>query len=112
MPRYASIDEVLASYPDRFQADKAQGVNETVHMRLTGDDPRDIVLHVNDGTLDIREGEAPEDAALKLSADAADWLKIENGELNPMMAMMQGKAKLRGSMPFAMKFMGIFGFTG
>ena len=81
-------------------------------MHLTGDNPRDVVLHVNDGTMDIREGEPSEDATLKLSADASDWLKIENGELNPMMAMMQGKAKLRGSMPFAMKFMSMFGFAG
>lgn len=112
MPRYASIDEVIASYPNRFQPEKAQGVDDTVHMHLTGDNARDVVLHVNDGTLDIREGEAPEDPTLRLTADADDWLKIENGELNPMMAMMQGKAKMRGSMPFAMKFMGMFGFSG
>ena len=112
MPRYESIDDVIASYPDRFQPEKASGVNDTVHMHLTGDQPRDVVLHVNDGTLNITEGEAPEDATLTLTADAADWLKIENGELNPMMAMMSGKAKMRGSMPFAMKFMGMFGFAG
>ena len=112
MPRYSSIDDVVASYPNRFQPEKAQDVNETVHMNLTGDNPRDIVLHVHNGELDIREGAAPDDATLTLTADAEDWLKIENGDLNPMMAMMQGKAKLRGSMPFAMKFMGMFGFTG
>ena len=112
MPRYTTIDEVIASYPDRFQPEKAQDVNETVHMHLTGDDARDVVLHVHNGELDIQQGTAPEDATLKLSANADDWLKIENGDLNPMMAMMQGKAKLRGSMPFAMKFMGMFGFTG
>ena len=112
MPRYASIDDVIASYPERFQPEKAQGVNDTVYMNLTGDSARDVVLHVNDGTLDIRQGETPEDATLTLTADADDWLKIENGELNPMMAMMSGKAKMRGSMPFAMKFMGMFGFSG
>lgn len=112
MPRYETIDEVIASYPDRFQPEKAQGVNETVYMNLDGETPREIVLHVNDGSLDIREGEAPQDPTLTLSAKSEDWLAIENGELNPMMAMMQGKAKLRGSMPFAMKFMGMFGFTG
>ena len=48
----------------------------------------------------------------QLTAKTEDWVAIENGQLNPMMAMMQGKAKLRGSMPFAMKFMGMFGFTG
>jgi len=112
MPRYDSIDDVITSYPDRFQADKAKGVDETVFMNLEGDEPRQLVLHVNDGSLDIRQGETPTDPTLTLSAKSQDWLAIENGQLNPMMAMMQGKAKLRGSMPFAMKFMGMFGFTG
>ena len=112
MPRYASIDDVIASYPDRFQADKAEGVNEKVHMSLSGDDPREVVLHVHDKSLDITQGEVPEDAALTLKAKAEDWLAVENGQMNPMMAMMQQKIKMRGSMPFAMKFMGMFGFTG
>ena len=35
-------------------ADKASGMDETVYMNLTGDNSRDVVLHVKDGTLDIR----------------------------------------------------------
>ena len=112
MPRYSSIDEVLASYPDRFQPEKAEGVDERVYMNLTGENPRDVVLHVHDGQMEILDGQADEDATLRLRADSEDWLAVENGQLNPMMAMMQGKVKLRGSMPFAMKFMGMFGFTG
>ena len=112
MPRYSSIDEVIASYPDRFQPAKAQDVDDTVYMNLTGANAREVVLYVHNGELDIREGETPEDPTLRLTADADDWLKVENGELNPMMAMMQGKIKMRGSMPFAMKFMGMFGFSG
>ena len=96
MPRYSSIDEVIASYPDRFQPAKAQDIDDTVYMNLTGANAREVVLHVHNGELDIREGETPEDSTLRLTADADDWLKVENGELNPMMAMMQGKIKMRG----------------
>ena len=112
MARYASIDEVLASYPARFRADKAEDVDATVLMRLTGASARDVTLHVHDGQLDVRDGEAPADPTLTLAADAVDWLAVENGQLNPMMAMMQGKLKLRGSVPFAMKFMQLFGYGG
>ena len=112
MPRYASIDEVLASYPDRFRADKADGVDATVHMNLTGANARDVALHVHDGRLDVDEGAAPDDPTLRLTADADDWLAVENGELNPMLAMMQGKVKLKGSIPFATKFMSLFGYGG
>ena len=112
MPRYSSFDDVLASYPDRFNGDKAQSMDDRVHMHLTGDEPRDVTLYVHHGELDILDGEAPEDPTLKLTAKAEDWVAIENGDLNPMMAMMQGKVKMKGSVPFATKFMGLFGYGG
>ena len=109
MPRYSSLDEVLASYPGRFQADKARSMDDKVYMNLTGENARDVTIYVHHGELDVTEGEVPEDPTLRLTADADDWLAIENGQLNPMMAMMQGKMKLKGSVPFATKFMTLFG---
>ena len=112
MPRYASIDDVIASYPDRFNAEKAKGVHETVFMDLGGDAPRQVALVVDDGTLDVQEGVTPDDPSLTLTADADTWLAVENGQLNPMMAMMQRKIKMKGNPQFAMKFMGLFGYSG
>ncbi|HLT48146.1 MAG TPA: SCP2 sterol-binding domain-containing protein [Rubricoccaceae bacterium] len=112
MPRYASLDEVLASYPSRFRADKAEGVDATVLMHLTGANARDVLLRVRDGQLAIEDGATAPDPTLTLTADADDWLAVENGQLNPMLAMMQGKLKLRGSLPFATKFMSLFGYGG
>ncbi len=111
MARYSTIDEVLASYPDRFRADKAEDVDAVVFMNLTGDNARDVLLTVKDQTLSIEDGSA-DDATLTLIADTENWLAIENGELKPMMAMMQGKLKLRGKPAFAMKFMSLFGYAG
>lgn len=112
MPRYDTFDDVLASYPSRFNGDKAQSMDDTVYMNLTGDDARDVTLHVHNGELDITEGAVPEDPTLTLTAKTEDWVRIENGDLNPMMAMMQGKVKMKGSVPFATKFMGLFGYGG
>jgi putative sterol carrier protein len=111
MARYQNLDEVLASYPARFHPDKAEGVDAVVHMHFTGANARDVAVHVRNGALDVRD-EAPADPTLTLTADADDWLAVENGALNPMMAMMQGKLKLKGSVPFAMKFMQLFGYGG
>lgn len=108
MPRYASIAEVIASYPARFQPDKAEGVNDKVQMNLSGEGGGQYVLHVHDGRVEIHEGET-DDATLTLDAPADVWLSVENGQTNPMMALMSGKVKLRGSLPFAMKFMAMFG---
>lgn len=113
MPRYASISDVIASYPTRFNADKAQSLDDVVYMNLTGADARDVLLHVKNGTLDVQEGAAPpESPSLTLKADANDWLAVENGQLNPMTAMMTGKIKMKGNPAFAMKFMGLFGYGG
>lgn len=114
MARYASMDEVLASYPARFNADKARSLDDTVHMNLTGDDGRHVILHVREGVLTVTDhAEAPpEDPSLTLTASADDWVAVENGQLNPMTAMMTGKVKMKGNPAFAMKFMGLFGYGG
>ena len=111
MPRYSNLDEVFASYDARFRPDKAEGVNEKVQMNLTGDNAQQKVIYVHDGTFELSDGTA-DDPKLTVTADADDWLAIENGQLNPMMAMMQGKLKLKGSVPFATKFMSFFGGGG
>jgi len=111
MARYSTIDEVLASYPDRFRVNKAEGVDAVVYMKLTGDNARDILMTVKDQTLTVEDG-TTENATMTLISDAENWLAVENGELKPMMAMMQGKLKLKGNPAFAMKFMALFGYAG
>lgn len=108
MARYSSIEEVIASYPQRFNPEKADGVDDVVQMNLSGEGGGQYVLHVHDRQVDISEGVA-ESPTLTLDAPADVWLSVENGQTNPMMAMMTGKVKLRGSVPFATKFMGMFG---
>lgn len=108
MPRYSSIDEVIASYPQRFNPERAEGVDDVVQMNLNGEGGGQYILHVHDQQVDISEGVA-DNPTLTLEAPADVWLSVENGQTNPMMAMMTGKLKLRGSVPFATKFMGMFG---
>jgi putative sterol carrier protein len=111
MPRYNSIDDVIASYPSRFRADRAEGIDDVVQLNLTGQNARPYYIHVHDQQADIEEG-THASPTLTLTADADDWLAIENGQANPMMMLMQGKLKLKGSVPFATRFMGLFGGGG
>ena len=46
---------------------------------------------------------------LGVATSSADFLKLVNGELNPMMAAMSGKLKLTGDMGFAFKLSSLFG---
>lgn len=44
-----------------------------------------------------------EDAACTISTDEDTFMQLKNGELNPMMAVMSGKVKIKGDMGLAMK---------
>jgi putative sterol carrier protein len=43
------------------------------------------------------------EAACTISTDPDTFLQLKNGELNPMMAVMSGKIKIKGDMGLAMK---------
>lgn len=43
------------------------------------------------------------EAACTISTDVDTFLQLKNGELNPMMAVMSGKIKIKGDMGLAMK---------
>ncbi len=44
-----------------------------------------------------------EEAACIISSDLETFVKLRNGDLNPMMAVMTGKIKIKGDMGLAMK---------
>src|SRR5690606_8413576 len=83
MARYSSIEEVIASYPQRFNPEKADGVDDVVQMNLSGEGGGQYVLYVHDRQVDISEGVA-ENPTLTLDAPADVWLSVENGQTNPM----------------------------
>ena len=44
-----------------------------------------------------------------ISAKGEDYLKLMKGEMNPMMAVMTGKVKIKGDMGVAMKLKSLMG---
>jgi acyl-CoA dehydrogenase len=44
-----------------------------------------------------------EEAACTISTDTNTFLQLKSGDLNPMMAVMSGKVKIKGDMGLAMK---------
>ncbi len=63
-----------------------------------------------DGTSDINqvfESDADADCTITTSSDAL--LKMKSGDLNPMMAVMTGKVKIKGDMGLAMKLQSLIG---
>lgn len=107
MPKFASIDEVMASYSERFLPEKAEGVDAVIQINLSGDRPASYVVTIKDQTLNIEEGthDAP---LLTVYSTVEDWLKLNNGEANPMMLLMQGKLRVEGPIQIATRFQTMF----
>ena len=56
-----------------------------------------------DGTKDNAVSEEDADADCTITTDSETLIKMKNGDLNPMMAVMSGKVKIKGDMALAMK---------
>ncbi len=111
MRHYASIDEVIASFPERFKPEAAAGVDAVLQFTLTGTDDQRFYLIVRDGTLGIEHGVHP-DPTMSVTTSAENWLALNNGETSPMALLMQGKATFNGSASMALKFREIFEAAG
>lgn len=102
-----SIPDLLAAYSRNFVPERAAGVNGTVQLRLTGDGGGDYILTFHEGTYKSEEG-VMDGPTVEVTADAKDWIQMSLGNANPMMLMMSGKLKVKGSIALATKFQSLF----
>ena len=102
-----TLSDLMDLYQRKFQPEKAGDIDATIQLSISGDGGGDRILEIKDKTLTIAEGVA-EEPTLTVSCDFANWLKMNVGEANPMMLMMQGKMKVKGPIPLAMKFQQLF----
>jgi putative sterol carrier protein len=108
MPTNAEISEIFTGMAQRFQPEKASGIDATIQFDLTGDNGGLYWIKIADGKCVTGEGQA-DAPKMTIKAAADDWHKIAHGELNAMQAFMGGKMKIQGDMSLAMKMQGLFG---
>jgi putative sterol carrier protein len=90
-----------------FQPEKAGNLRAKFQFRLSGEDGGDWVVAVANKQCHVTEG-VSDKPDVTISMDAADFVKMVNGELQPVVAFMQGKIKLQGDMNLAMKVQELF----
>ncbi len=88
--------------PARFNAEKAKGIDVTVQVNLTGNNPSDWVIVIKDQKLQTSRGtiEAP---TLSLKATEADFLDLVNGKMSAEKAFFSGKVNFKGNIITALK---------
>jgi putative sterol carrier protein len=86
----------------RFANEAAlQGVNKTIQWELSGEEPGNYYVVVQDGTLTTHEGQA-ENPDATIRAPSELWKRIATGQENGAVAFMSGKLKAEGDLSLLM----------
>ena len=89
----AGVQKAAANAPNLGKSIKLQLDEGIIHIDMTGDEAR------------VTNEDKDADTVVTTSVDTLDQLR--SGKLNPMMAMMSGKVKIKGDMGLAMKLQGL-----
>ena len=88
----------------RGKVTHADNINATIKLTT---DQGPIYIDAKQEPAVVSNEDKPADCELQISID--NLVKLGNGDLNPMMAMMTGKLKIKGDMGIAMKMGQIMG---
>jgi putative sterol carrier protein len=97
--------ELLAAMPSKVNPEDLAGINTVFQFDFGTEGQK--TLSIIDGKPEIVEGLVGE-AECVLTSKGDDFVKLMNGDLNPMMAVMMGKIKL-SNVGAMMKYAKIFG---
>lgn len=104
----ADVASIFQGMMERFNPEKAAGLNATVQFDLSGEGGGKWAVQIADGKVDVVKGGVDNPTAtVKMSAD--DYADMTSGKLNAMTAFMTGKVKVEGDLNTVMKFQSLFG---
>ena len=99
--------EIFKEMPNRFNKEAAAGVDATYQFDLTGDGGGTWQVKVTETGCDVAEG-SPAEPSITITMASSDYVDMIAGKLNPQMAFMGGKLKIKGDMSLALKMQQIF----
>jgi putative sterol carrier protein len=101
-----TVDEVIASMQYRFHPENCQTLKAIYQWQLKNPD-RYFYITIDCGTFFITEGEHPT-PNVTVETDTAVYLKLVNGQMKDVIAVVTGKLRVRGSISTAQKLNRIF----
>src|SRR5258705_3604059 len=111
MPDYATTksyfeEKIVQKLKDKPETSKA--VNSIYEFNITGDNGGVWTVDLTKEPGTVQAGSTGT-AKCTVTCAAADFMNIVSGKMNPQMAFMSGKLKIKGDMGLAMKLQKVIG---
>ena len=103
-----TLDRIFQGFEERFQPDKAQGVDAEMQFVVTdegGEHPYTVT--VRDGSCSTSRGAAGS-PKVALTTGLVPFVKLVTGQANGMQLFMTGRLKVAGDLMFAPRIMTFF----
>ncbi len=88
--------------PSRFNPSKAQRVDVTVQVNITGPNGGAWAVTIKDQKLEAKEGTHPS-PTMAISMAEADYMDLVNGKMSAEKAFFGGKIQFKGNIVLALK---------
>jgi putative sterol carrier protein len=88
--------------PSRFNPDKAQGVDATVQVNITGPNGGAWTVTIKDQKLKATEGTHPS-PTISISIAETDYMNVINGKMSAEKAFFTGRLQFKGNIALALK---------
>lgn len=106
-PRIETVKQYFETLDQRFVQSAAQGVDAVFQFDIGGDGGGTWHVAVKDGVMEVGEGPHPRPSAV-VTALAADYVQIANGDMNGLRAVMTRRMKISGNLVIARKMQQMF----
>jgi putative sterol carrier protein len=96
------LGEIFRRLPDYVDERRAAKVDLVIGFRLLGNPSGEVdryVVRVADGAASVSSGEAVEEGERRdatVTCEAADYLRLATGHLNPLTGVLKGRLKVKG----------------
>jgi putative sterol carrier protein len=88
--------------PSRFKPEKAEGIDVTVQVKISGSDGGDWVAVIKNQQLKVEKGTHPS-PTLSLEMAETDFMDLINGKMSGEKAFLTGKLRFKGNIALALK---------
>jgi putative sterol carrier protein len=88
--------------PSRFNPSKAQGVDVTVQVNITGPNGGEWTVTIKDQKIEAKEGTHPS-PTMAINMAEKDYMDLINGKMSAEKAFFTGKIQFKGNIALALK---------